>query len=129
MDDTNLNSNLFPNDGPIARNKGDKNAFDFNSENEQGVITPYQIRNASIGSAQIGTAVIGSANIGTAAIDAANINSISANQITTGTLLATSYINVGTGTGYVRIDGVNNRIIINDGTNNRVLIGFSSGGF
>ena len=33
------------------------------------------------------------------------------------------------GTGNVKIDGANKRIIINDGTNDRILIGYQSGGF
>jgi len=36
---------------------------------------------------------------------------------------------VSVGSGNVKIDGVNKRIIINDGTNDRILIGFQSGGF
>jgi hypothetical protein len=122
---TDLTNNLMPENSPIATNQGVVTSYEFDANNE----AIAKIRRASIGSAEIGTAVIGSANIATASIDAANIVSISANQITTGTLLATAYINVGTGSGYVRIDGVNNRIIINDGTNNRVLIGYQSSGF
>ena len=33
------------------------------------------------------------------------------------------------GTGNVKVDGANKRIIINDGTNDRILIGYQSGGF
>lgn len=33
------------------------------------------------------------------------------------------------GTGNVKIDGANKRIIINDGSNDRILIGYQSGGF
>ena len=33
------------------------------------------------------------------------------------------------GSGNVKIDGANKRIIINDGTDDRVLIGYDSGGF
>lgn len=45
--------------------------------------------------------------------------------------LLTGLIDVGTpgNTRYVRIDGANNRILINDGSNDRVLIGYQSGGF
>jgi hypothetical protein len=31
--------------------------------------------------------------------------------------------------GSVKLEGTNNRIIINDGTNDRILIGYQSGGF
>lgn len=47
---------------------------------------------------------------------------ISADKIATGTLIAS--VNLGTtGTGYILLDGPNNRIIVNDGTTNRVVIG------
>lgn len=50
---------------------------------------------------------------------------ISADNITTGTLTA----GVDVGTSNVKIDGVNNRIIINDGTNDRIIIGYQLNGF
>ena len=47
---------------------------------------------------------------------------IETNAIKAGDIIVA--LNVGTGgTGYVRIDGANNRIIVNDGTNNRIVIG------
>lgn len=47
---------------------------------------------------------------------------LTADKIATGTLVAA--VNVGSSsTGYVLIDGPNNRIVINDGTTNRVVIG------
>lgn len=50
------------------------------------------------------------------------ISFIAADKIATGTLVAG--INVGQGTsGYVLIDGPNNRIVVNDGTTNRIVIG------
>jgi hypothetical protein len=57
------------------------------------------------------------------------IGSVLADQILTSTL--TTQVNVGTASGsaYVRLDGVNNRIIINDGTTDRILIGYQLGGF
>jgi hypothetical protein len=56
-----LNSKLFPEDSPIARNHGLKTAMDFDSENDP----VSKIRRAAIGNAEIGTAAIGTANIGT----------------------------------------------------------------
>jgi len=57
------------------------------------------------------------------------IENILASQILTSTL--TAQVNVGTasGTAYVKLDGVNNRIIINDGSYDRILIGYQAGGF
>lgn len=50
------------------------------------------------------------------------ITFLTADKIATGTLIAG--VNVGAGTaGYVLLDGVNNRIVVNDGTTNRVVIG------
>ncbi len=40
----------------------------------------------------------------------------------------TGDIRVGTGAN-VKIDGANNRIVINDGSNDRILMGYQSGGF
>ena len=51
------------------------------------------------------------------------IGSVLADQILTSTL--TAPVNVGTagGSAYVKLDGQNNRIIVNDGTTNRIVIG------
>lgn len=47
---------------------------------------------------------------------------VSAEKIIAGTVDVA--INLGTATtGYVRLDGANNRIIVNDGTTNRIVIG------
>lgn len=56
-----------------------------------------------------------------AAITNAKIKEVSADKITTSTL--TAQVNVGTGTGFVKLDGANNRIIVNDGVTNRIVIG------
>ncbi|HEX9063137.1 MAG TPA: hypothetical protein VF941_23435 [Clostridia bacterium] len=59
-----------------------------------------------------------------------NVDTLTAKKIKTGTLQADTVITVGTTTGgYIKIDAVNSRIIINDGTVDRVIIGFLKGGF
>lgn len=65
----NLNAQLFPTDSPIAQNQGAVTAFDFDAQNEAGVVSSAKIRNAAVGNAQIGTAAIGTANIGTLTFD------------------------------------------------------------
>lgn len=58
----------------------------------------------------------------------AKISSISADKIETGDI--TVLVDIGSSSsGFVRIDGENNRIIVNDGTNDRILIGYQSAGF
>ena len=59
--------------------------------------------------------------IGDGAITNAKISNVSADKIITSTL--TAQVNVGSGTGYVRLDGANNRIIIHDGSHPRIVIG------
>lgn len=71
---------------------------------------------------------IGTARIADAAITNAKIASLAADKITAGDFIVG--IDVGSGgSGYTRIDGVNNRIMVNDGTNDRILIGYQQNGF
>jgi len=49
------------------------------------------------------------------------IGSVLADQILTSTL--TTQVDVGSGTGYVMLDGTNNRIIVHDGSYPRIVIG------
>lgn len=82
---------------------------------------------------EIITAMLADGSITTAkladlAVTTAKILSLSADKITTGDL--TVQVDVGTaGSGYVRIDGANTRILVNDGTNDRILIGYQASGF
>jgi hypothetical protein len=65
---------------------------------------------------------IRTARIADAAITDAKIDSLSADKITTGDLVVA--VDVGDpASGYLRIDGVNNRIVGNDGTTNRFVLG------
>jgi len=65
---------------------------------------------------------IRTAKIADASITNAKIASLSANKITAGDLIVA--VDIGNpASGYVRLDGTNNRIIVNDGTTNRIVIG------
>lgn len=65
---------------------------------------------------------IRTAKIADASITDAKIVSLSANKITAGDLIVA--VDIGNpASGYVRLDGTNNRIIVNDGTTNRIVIG------
>lgn len=85
-----LNDNLFPNDSPIVVNQDPVNPFKFNYQNEAGIVSTVNIRNASIGSAQIGSAQI----------DSANINNFSFNQGTGGSITLGGTLN---GNGVMRV--------------------------
>lgn len=53
-----------------------------------------------------------------------DVDQLAALAINTGSLVVDEVIDVGSGgTGYVKIDGVNKRIIVNDGATNRIVIG------
>ena len=54
-----LTSNLFPVDSPIARNQGQVSAFQFDSDNERGVISAAKVRNFSFSQGQGGTLTLG----------------------------------------------------------------------
>jgi hypothetical protein len=92
-----------------------------------GAVSTTKIQDAAISTAKIKDAAITNAKIQDAAITNAKISNVSANKITTSTL--TAQVNVGSGTGYVKLDGENNRIIINDGSRDIILIGYQLNGF
>ncbi len=71
---------------------------------------------------------VGTGGIEDEAVTDAKITSISANKILAGELIVP--VDLGNlDSGYIRLDGDNNRIIINDGTNDIILLGFQAGGF
>jgi hypothetical protein len=71
---------------------------------------------------------VGTGGIEDEAVTDAKITSIAANKILAGELIVP--VDLGTlGSGYIRLDGENNRIIINDGTNDIILLGHQLGGF
>lgn len=71
---------------------------------------------------------VGTGGIEDEAVTDAKITSLSANKILAGELIVP--VDLGTlGSGYIRLDGENNRIIINDGTNDIILLGYQAGGF
>jgi len=56
------------------------------------------------------------------------ISSVAAEKIIAGSLIVP--VDLGNiSSGYIRLDGENNRIIINDGTNDIILLGYQAGGF
>lgn len=97
---TDLDQFLRPVNSPIT-NTVSVSGYEFDSINDRGAVTSMFIQDASITNAKI-------------------VN-VLADQILAGTI--TVAVNVGTGTGSVILDGVNNRIIVNDGTANRIVIG------
>ena len=86
-----------------------------------GAVTTDKIGDGAVSTTKIQNAAITTAKIQDAAITNAKISNVSADKIITSTL--TAQVNVGSGTGYVRLDGVNNRIIIHDGSHPRIVIG------
>jgi len=88
---------------------------------EDGGILENLIGDGAVSTTKIQNAAITTAKIQDAAITNAKISNVSADKIITSTL--TAQVNVGSGTGYVRLDGVNNRIIIHDGSHPRIVIG------
>jgi hypothetical protein len=75
----------------------------------------------SIRTARIADASITNIKIKDASITDAKIVSLSADKITAGEIIVA--VDIGSpSSGYIRLDGDNNRIIVNDGTTNRVLI-------
>jgi len=111
-----LNAFLQPLDSPVTSNNNFTTGYDFISNNERGAL---------ISQSMFGTAVIGELNIQDASITDAKIDTVAAGKITAGTVT----VALDVGASNVKIDGANNRIVINDGTNDRVLLGYQSGGF
>jgi len=62
-------------------------------------------------------------------ISSRHVKSLVAGQILTSILEARLDVGSGSAGTFVRLDGPNNRIIINDGTHDRVLIGYQKNGF
>jgi len=85
-------------------------------------ITRAKIAELSVGTAEIDDASITEAKIEDLAVTNAKIASLAAEKITAGDIIVA--VDVGDiGTGFVRLDGANDRIVINDGTTNRIVIG------
>lgn len=132
MENLGLNEFLQPVNSPIAQNQAAVYSYQFDYQNERGVVSTGKIKNASITNALIGSAAIDDVNIANGAIvtdkiaDGAVTNdkvvSINASKITAGTVIVA--LNLGTASaGSLILDGANNRIVVHDGTTNRVVIG------
>lgn len=109
-----LDSNMFNLTSPLVQ-RDFTTGFQFVTQNESGAITRAFMGSAIIGNAQLGTAIIGTAQVGT----------LSFNEISGGTINVLASL----GTGNIKLDGANKRIVVNDGTVDRIYIGFQSGGF
>lgn len=129
MNDLNLNPFLFPNNSPYVQNLGLTSAYDFDYQNEAGIITNGKIRTLTadkIVSGTIDASVITVANVDPANINAGTVNSnvnLNPASLLGGTLNTTMNVGSASGSAYVKLDGPNNRIIVNDGTVDRIIIG------
>lgn len=89
---------------------------------EDGAITEDKLIDGSVSGSKLGSGSVDTINIVDYAITDAKITSLSANKILAGDLVVA--VDVGNPTtGYVRLDGGNNRIVVHDGTNPRIVIG------
>lgn len=89
---------------------------------EDGAVTEDKLVDGSVSGDKLGEGSVDTINIVNYAVTDAKITSMSANKILTGDLVVA--VDVGNpATGYVRLDGVNNRILVHDGTNPRIVIG------
>jgi len=110
-EDIGLNNYLQPITAPIST-QGGISAYEFDSLNQRGVVTNSFLQDG----------VITTVKIGSAAVTDAKILTLDAGKLTAGTIEVA--INLGTpGTGSIKLDGANNRIVINDGTVDRIYLG------
>lgn len=105
-----------------ALSRSGTSAFDYDSLFEDESIITAKIGGRSVTASKLALAVIITELLADGAVTNAKIESISANKVTAGEFVAP--IDVGDPTtGYVRIDGPNNRIVIHDGNTTRIVIG------
>ena len=95
---------------------------------EDSAITEDKLVDGAVTSDKLGEGSVDTINLVDYAVTDAKITSMSADKILAGDLVVAVGVGSSNG-GYIRLDGENNRIIVNDGTDNRILIGFQSGGF
>jgi len=87
-----------------------------------GAVTGDKLVDGAVSGDKLGSGSVDTINIVDYAITDAKITSLSANKILAGDLVVA--VDVGNPTtGYVRLDGGNNRIVVHDGTNPRIVIG------
>jgi hypothetical protein len=106
---TTFDKNLIPENSPMANNQKQVTSFNFDCQNEAGVISNSKIRNASIDSAKIGTISFSQLRGGTATLGGA----LDGDGLLT--------VNNGGGSEVVRLD--NTGITITSGTISNVEIG------
>ena len=115
MNDLNLNPFLFPNNSPYVQNLGLTSAYDFDYQNEAGIITNGKIRTLTADKIVSGTIDASVITVTNATVTPENISS--------GTVNTTISIGSASGSAYVRMDGPNNRFVTHDGTVTRVVLG------
>ena len=109
-----VNSFYQPYNAPVTSGTTVVSGYDFQANNERSVVTGAFLRTFTADKI-----VAGTLDANTVAI--VNLT-VAPSSINTGTI--TNAVNVGTSaTGYVKLDGPNNRIVVNDGTTNRIIIG------
>ena len=99
---------ISPN-GIIARNSSGNTTFAIDGDTGDATFAGTILAGAVIAAAIDG--------------DLITAGTIDANRIKTSTLDAAVDVGTGASSSYVRLDGVNNRIIVHDGTNPRIVIG------
>lgn len=93
MNTLNLNQFLQPTDAPVA-------------QQNDVILTPFDF----------------SAGVGRNSVTATKVKNVFAGNVLAGTVLVGLHLGSAS-TGYLLLDGANNRIIVNDGTVNRIVIG------
>ncbi len=101
------------------------NETDYLLSLSENSVRSKKIQASAVINSKIKDGAVNTIKINDLAVTNAKINDLAADKLTTGTL--TVAINVGEAN--TKIDGVNNRIIINDGITDRVLIGKAVGLF
>ena len=96
-----LNQFLQPINAPIS-SSGAVSSYEFDSNYSSNIVRTTTVQDNAITNRKI--------------------TSVSADKISAGTVIVS--INLGTATtGYIKLDGANNRIVVNDGTVDRVYLG------
>jgi len=96
-----LNQFLQPIKAPVTQS-GAISSYEFDSNYQSNIIRTTTVQDNAITNRKI--------------------TSVSADKIAAGTVVVS--INLGTAsTGYIKLDGANNRIVVNDGTVDRVYLG------
>lgn len=119
---------LLASDGAVDRVKvgfiAEEDTYGLVIKDAQGntIISTTGFGAGTVGTTELADGAVGESNIGDGAVSNAKISGVSVNKLLAGDLLVTADIGNPT-TGYTRLDGENNRIIVNDGSDDRIVIG------